>query len=543
MAKRNSGNREEEWQEDRRKRHNRFNRNDRGARRHFNNNFNRRGSYDNKRDDNRGFKRKRDDGNGYQNFTQRNNRAAEMSPDERLKKLLIRVGEKSKASLADCLDGLAEAVQRDIQQYEDLILDTLFDCVVHLSVKVPIHATLVGLITIWEPEFGEKVVERLKNNLFQCLTNCDLFRLRQNTRFLGCLQNANVISGVHLTTFLKQLLTAANADDTHLNVKDHLVHIVMSTLYFSGHTLSENQPDKLQELLKDIGDFMDQRQNEESCFYQILQSQQLNFLPDYWTGLKELEEMDWNIGSVVAPHEDFERLKKCNQHPFEISEIPALGDFQNIPHVNHLSVLRLVEPEEELSMSDWCMVGEYLHDIMKVFYRSPALAAEQVINLHLTFDHKFLAMETIFTQMLHLPEPQYNFCYYSRIIIELFDRQPKIWPKAVGRCLLHLFEKMDKLDVELRDRLAEWFAFHLNNFGNSWPWHKWKYVTSLDKNAPKRQWCQEVLRHETHIGNWESIMNLLEEPFTELMPPRPGPYLKYQIKTFETFDNGKKIDR
>jgi nuclear cap-binding protein subunit 1 len=456
-----------------------------------------------------------------------------MTPDERLRRLLIRVGEKSKASLAKNLDGLAKAVQVDIQQYEDLILDTLFDCVVNLGVKIPIHATLVGLITVWEPVFGGKVIQRLKEGFISSFENGDVFKLRHFVRFLGCLHNANVIIGADFTAVLKNLLEILKNQEYRQLDKDHIAHIIMSGLTFSGQALTESSQAELTKIMEALKAYMESRNSTVHDQTKALTSQNVTFLEDFWKGLQDVEaENKWKLESILTPHEEFERLKKCEQQTFTV-ELPEWSAARSVDTVNNFGVMKLVESDENLSLLEHCIVCEYLHDVMEVFSSSPHYAAEHIMNLPVSFDHKFLAMEAIFSYMLSIPKPSKRYMFYARIIIELFDKQPKVWPKAVGRCLLHLFEKMEFMDVEVRDRLAHWFAFHLNNFGNNWPWHKWNFVVNLHEDNPKRLFCVQVLRLQMHLGDWQRVMNSVSEPFNSLMPSPPKHQMKYITKGFD----------
>eukprot|EP00494_Astrolonche_serrata_P022872 UN23129 len=172
--------------------------------------------------------------------------------------------------------------------------------------------------------------------------------------------------------------------------------------------------------------------------------------------------------------------------------------------INSFGALKLVDNNEKLPLIEWCIVCEYIHDVIQVFSTDPNFTAEHIINLPLTFDHKFLAMECIFSSLLQLPDSSFGNVYYARIIIELFSRQPKLWPKAVGRCLLHLFENMDKLDFELRERLADWFSFHLTNFGNNWPWDKWSFVVNLPADSPKRQFSVKF-----YVNKWNWVIGIV----------------------------------
>jgi len=492
----------------------------------------------------RNFNNYRRDRGGRRNFKRRRDEQPEMSRDERLRRLLIRIGEKSTSTLAECLEGLATAVKRDITDFEDLILHTLMDCVIHLGVKVPIHATLVGLITIWEPEFGGKVISRLRDKLLESIEKADMFKLRHYVRFLGCLQNSSVVLGSDVAKVLKKLMSQFKNENATNCQKDHVAHIVMSCLTFCGSVMSENYPEELRSLMTLLGAYMDKRGN--SSWSDIMQpfkgeeTQKIKFLEDYWEGLKECDESGWTVESVLSPHEDFEHLKKCQQLEFIIPDFSDWDGTEGDPcDINKFGVLELVRVDDKQNLIERSIVCEYLSDLLTVFSTDPQFAAEHIINLPLSFDHKFLAMEAIFTHMLQLPEPSCRYVYYAKIIVELFDRQAKVWPKAVGRCLLHLFENMDHLDSELRSRLAQWFAFHLNNFGNNWPWDKWNFVVNLPEDSPRKQFCIEVLREQMQLGNWERVMNSLSNTFQPLMPKQPQGALPYNIRTFET-DSAEK---
>ena len=84
---------------------------------------------------------------------------------DRIHKLLVRIGERSSSPLAHNCNELSKALLVDIPHYREFIIDTLFDCVTHLTTKLPIYATLVGLINAAQSDFGSDVVKRLINEL------------------------------------------------------------------------------------------------------------------------------------------------------------------------------------------------------------------------------------------------------------------------------------------------------------------------------------------------------------------------------------------
>ena len=80
---------------------------------------------------------------------------------DRIHQLLVRIGERSSSTLAHNLNELSKVLLVDISHYREFIIDTLFQCVTNLTVKIPIYATLVGLINATQSDFGSDIVNRL----------------------------------------------------------------------------------------------------------------------------------------------------------------------------------------------------------------------------------------------------------------------------------------------------------------------------------------------------------------------------------------------
>eukprot|EP01084_Bolivina_argentea_P196970 337628_1 len=87
----------------------------------------------------------------------------------RIRQLLVRIGERSSSTLAHNLDQLSTALLVDIEHYRTFIISTLFECIVHLSIKIPIYATLVGLINHVKQDFGKEIIKTLTNEIILSL--------------------------------------------------------------------------------------------------------------------------------------------------------------------------------------------------------------------------------------------------------------------------------------------------------------------------------------------------------------------------------------
>lgn len=64
--------------------------------------------------------------------------------EDRLESLILRVGEKSSASLESNLEGLSSVLEADLSTYKAKILKILADCAVKLPDKCTIYTTLIG---------------------------------------------------------------------------------------------------------------------------------------------------------------------------------------------------------------------------------------------------------------------------------------------------------------------------------------------------------------------------------------------------------------
>ena len=49
-----------------------------------------------------------------------------------------------------------------------------------------------------------------------------------------------------------------------------------------------------------------------------------------------------------------------------------------------------------------------------------------------------------------------------------------------------VFTRLRHADPEVRERLAEWLAYHLSNFEYMWPWPKWGQVLTAPPHDPQR---------------------------------------------------------
>ncbi|XP_042446819.1 nuclear cap-binding protein subunit 1-like [Zingiber officinale] len=162
-------------------------------------------------------------------------------------------------------------------------------------------------------------------------------------------------------------------------------------------------------------------------------------------------------------------------------------------------------------------------------------------SLPVSFRYEYLMAETIFSQLMFLPQPPFRPIYYTLVIIDLCKALPGAFPAVVAGAVRALFDRIADLDMECRTRLILWFSHHLSNFQYFWPWEEWAHVKDLPRWAPQRVFVQEVLEREVRLSYWDKIKQSIENAsaLEELLPPKSGPNFKYNSED----DQGYALSR
>ncbi|XP_061349949.1 nuclear cap-binding protein subunit 1 [Gastrolobium bilobum] len=268
-----------------------------------------------------------------------------------------------------------------------------------------------------------------------------------------------------------------------------------------------------------------------------------DFLEDLWDRIQLLSNNGWKVESVPRPHLSFEaQLVAGKSHDFLPVSCPNLPNPPSVPsgisigkqkHEAELKYPQRIHrldifpssKTEDLQPIDRFVMEEYLLDVLLFFNGCRKECASFMVGLPVPFRYEYLMAETIFSQLLMLPNPPFRPVYYTLVIIDLCKALPGAFPAVVAGAVRALFEKIADLDMECRTRLILWFSHHLSNFQFIWPWEEWAYVLDLPKWAPQRVFVQEVLEREVRLSYWDKVKQSIENApgLEELLPPKGGP--------------------
>ncbi|EPS74204.1 hypothetical protein M569_00545, partial [Genlisea aurea] len=481
--------------------------------------------------------------------------------------LLLRIAEKSpeydgNTQYKDQIETCFGVVRRELSHSSDEILSFLLQCAEQLPHKVPLYGTLVGLLNLEDEDFARKVVENVHDDLQIALHSGNCNRIRILMRFLTVLMCNKVLNPSSLVVLFDTLLSSAatTVDEEKGNpcwqsCADFYITCILSCLPWGGTELFEQVPEEIDRIMVAIQAYMSIRRHvyDAGCSAfnytgsTIQRDDEKDFLEDAWSRIQDLSDKDWKIDTVPRPHHLFEaQLVNGKPHdffPLTCPDLPnpptstswiACGKQKHEADLKYpcrIRRLKIFAPSktEDLLPIDRFIVEEYLLDVLLFLNGCRKECASSLVGLPVNFRYEYLMAETIFSQILMLPEPPFKPLYYTLVIMDLCKALPGAFPSVVAGAVRSLFDKIEYLDMECRNRLILWFSHHLSNFQFVWPWEEWSYVLDLPKWAPQRVFVQEVLEREVRLSYWDRIKRSIENApiLEELLPPKGTPNFMY----------------
>ncbi|KAL9455103.1 hypothetical protein AB3S75_010500 [Citrus x aurantiifolia] len=487
------------------------------------------------------------------------------------KNFLLKIGDNcpeygNSDDLKDHIETCFGVIRRELEHSSDDVPHYIINCAEQIPHKIPLYGTLVGLLNLENEDFVKKVVETTQRKFQDALDsgNCD--RIRILMRFLTVMMCSKILQPGSLVVVFETLLSSAatTVDEDKGNPSwqaraDFYVTCILSCLPWGGAELIEQVPEEIERVMAGLEAYLSIRRhtsdNGLSFFEEDDESGkglvEKDFLEDLWHRVQALSSNGWKLDSVPRPHLSFEaQLVSGKSHEFGPISCPEQPDVptavSGITHgkqkhdaelkypqrIRRLNIFPASKSEVDMQPIDRFILEEYLLDVLLFFNGCRKECAFYMVNLPVPFRYEYLMAETIFSQLLLLPQPPFKTIYYTLVIMDLCKALPGAFPAVVAGAVRALFEKIADLDMECRIRFILWFSHHLSNFQFIWPWEEWAYVLDLPKWAPQRVFVQEVLEREVRLSYWEKVKQSIENApaLEELLPPKGGPNFKYSME-------------
>eukprot|EP00803_Ostreobium_quekettii_P001012 evm.model.scf_516.7 EVM.evm.TU.scf_516.7 scf_516:63384-73886(+) len=486
------------------------------------------------------------------------------TPEQLFVKALMKLadpGTEEDAPFETQIEDFVPRIQRELRINPELVKSVLLDCAVELSTKTPQYATLIGLLNADESEFVQSLVEHANEQFSSALEACEWSKARMLLRLLVALTVSNVVAPSSIVELLGLLVDAAltcaketgKGDPSGRSWQpwsDYLVYIVLMALPWGGIELAESAPAEVEELLDKVGKYMEVRplSNDPALrpFNGAVKANDLaarsdsggaSFLGVLWTSIQELKNSSqWKCRTIMRMSEGVD-LKLAAGQPIQLPKLTmpkgpigpnsvteAAADMNvRFPPRGGVRLLAPQHTEGDLPGIERIILEEYILDTLNIFHEDRATCTHYLLTaIPQPFPVFALIAETIFSQMLMLPKPVLKPIAYTAIIVTLC-RTMDSFPRGLSGCVRELFTRVGVMDPELRDRLAEWLAFHLSNLQFTWPWEKWKRFAQAPPEDPQRRFLELVISKLTRISWLDFVKKSLPEEFHTLLPPYPLP--------------------
>ena len=206
-----------------------------------------------------GGRRRRGDEEGGEFRGRKRKRNENLEIEDRLESLIVRLGEKSSASLENNIQGLADVLDADLSAYKGKILRILCDCFMRTPDKCTIYSTLVGMMNIKNYSFGAELVESLVKMLKDFLRNCDWYKASLAVRALCDMGNSRVVSLTSILQLYDTWLTGAEETDVPQVRRDTFAYQVMASLPWIGKEMREKQSAEFEKVLNRLHAYVGDR--------------------------------------------------------------------------------------------------------------------------------------------------------------------------------------------------------------------------------------------------------------------------------------------
>lgn len=463
----------------------------------------------------------------------------------KLNNLIVRLGDPASTSLESNLEGLTGVLEKDLNRHQNLIIDILFNCVLLLPHKLAVYTTLAGLVNVRAPAFGQRVAERVGEELQAFLSHSHGPVHTQHlppaqaaltlTRFACDLVTVNLLHPSSVLSLLQQYIEQSGSTE-NLDRAELFIGLVVRSLPWGGRVLSEHNPSDFEAHMANVDSYMASRRPALAMISPFTDSVPAeDDLSLWWAAVQELRSSGWRCKSLKNVSSTFESsLNVATSHPVSV----ALTH-RTPPHASPVCPFRLfseAQTELDLRPIDRLIATDYITGILTAFEANHKEGVKQLSNLPLAVPQP-LILEVLFAELFHLPLPARREPFYMAFIADLCLN--KDFPPVLAQGINLLFQRVEHMDAEVFTRFVTWFSHHLSNFDWKWEWRAW--APSLVTSEPKAGFVRETLEKMTRLSYFERIKRSLPEELYSYLPPTPTPRFRFRQNDAHDAENYAKV--
>eukprot|EP00871_Galdieria_phlegrea_P003585 jgi/Galph1/4227/GphlegSOOS_G2878.1 len=494
--------------------------------------------------------------------------------NKRLLHFLARVGDKVKlkGDLESQVSKAAEVLQPKLSTayglYTVELGESLLKCALELSHKSVTYAAIAGVISASDCSesvpFAQFLGTRIRDELERDLRNCNFQRCRAALRFCANLTQASVFNPHTFIVWMHNLLVDAgkpSQSEEGFNPearKHQLFDLCASTLLWCGRVFSERCSSQLLELVERLRVvFNDLYQTsvgiDRLLFMEIILPTERSLVRSKTENTMKIVEFahakNWPRNLVLWLYDSFETtFARGLEVNLPLLTVPPHSRNQVYPFPE-IDLLFLLDDNDEMTKMNEdgysepsLLNSEHLEPLRSYF--SQVIISDSIYNLQanhslaaaVVLSHAFSQVEpfvdemetyvimirTILLRLIQLPLVKESLVYYHVLLVDLCCMEGSQAPLKLLVAVEQIFEYASSLDPEVFDRLTDWFAIHLSNFGMKWNWDDWVFVSSPQagqqrNTAYQKLFCRDILQKCQRLSYLEYVSNSIPESLRMLI--------------------------
>lgn len=446
----------------------------------------------------------------------------------------------------------------------------MFKCVTQLTVKTSLYATVIALVNVEEPGFGEDALEEATRLLGATIRECEWASAGLLVRFICDLVNTKMVPAEHIVAFLQQLTTEFISP--HVQRAETFCYLVLGALPWCAKALHTACPTSFRNLWDDLRTFFAKRE-AVPCgrIYLDGPGSNADALDVMWGQMLACQESEFTVAATLKPYVGFQD----DLFPGNVSR-GWLRDFHLPPHEDTFvywdkpAALHLfygwddkagrqqdMAPEEvkrredalkedtrgmthflnrfKIRPVDRLVVALYASDTLYFWNTSREDCVKKLRLLPIKGQPEHLVVETILSHLLMVPQSTFSPVYYASIMVDLCKLDFK-YPVILAEAVDGLYDLLPSMDNEVVERFASFLAFVVSNFGYKWIWEEWTAVLendNLKEGTCKKLFIYEVFSGLLRLSYRERLLDVIPAAFHKFIPDAPRHAFKWDLKRWK----------
>eukprot|EP00927_Polykrikos_kofoidii_P064887 TRINITY_DN60704_c0_g1_i1.p1 TRINITY_DN60704_c0_g1~~TRINITY_DN60704_c0_g1_i1.p1 ORF type:complete len:963 (-),score=220.44 TRINITY_DN60704_c0_g1_i1:62-2572(-) len=361
-------------------------------------------------------------------------------------------------------------------------------------------------------------------------------------RFVVCLGNTGLLGLNGVMTLLNEVLNLSSGLRSNKG-GDFGVYLTLASLPFVSPASFKLVAESVNAIVARADTYMAARDPKWKQVLRLIPAEDVaDRLAALFNGVKAMQKAEWSSEAVlIVP--GFEPCVHGRVPAMDAKLGPLDVTAEDVRKIKLRFMVPLVATrlltggedgaDDDMALHDRWILEDYMLTTIETFNQDVEECATQILRIPIMHPQfEAIVVETVFSQMLRLPNPPMVPLFYGRLLLALGEKQASL-RRLVRRTFRVLCERAPELDEDCLQVLAEAFAYHLmlNNYEADWAPFNADAVPVLTQRLARRS-LERLQRLSWH----ENLLHRLPESIHVYIPPEPVPMTDLPIQAKPEYD-------